>query len=118
MLVPKKYFHDRLIILLLAIDLFLTTVGVLLVLFRLDFNRSTGYIIEFRANYGVGEYKTGGAISLSSFIFLMLMNLTVGFLLSARTFRLRRHIALTCLGLTGMLALLAIVVSNALLVLR
>jgi len=116
--VPKKYFNDRLVVLLLGIDLFLTVVGTLLVLFRLDPSRSTGYIIEYRANFGVGEFKTGGILSLSSFIAFLIINLVLGVLLSMRTFNLRRHVSLMVLSLAAMLSLLAIVVSNALLVLR
>jgi hypothetical protein len=116
--VPKKYFHDRLVILLLGINAFLVLVGALLVLFRLDSSPSAGYITEYRANFGVGEFKTGSSFGLATFVIYLFANMTLAVMLSMRTYNLRRHVSLMILSLSVVASLLAIVVSNALLVLR
>ena len=116
--VPKKYFHDRLVVLLLIVNGFIFLVGTLVVLFRLDPGRSSGYIIEYRANYGVGEYKTGNSLSLATFVFFLVVNLVLAVILSMRLYNLRRYVAILILSLAVMLSILSIVVSNALIVIR
>ena len=113
-----KYLHDRSILLLLAINAILLVVGVLLVLSRLDAGKGSGYFIQYRANVGIGEFKTGSSLDMSGFIFFMLINLGLAILISVRSYHERRHIAIATLMMTGLLGLLAIIVSDALLVLR
>jgi hypothetical protein len=116
--VPKKYFHDRLVVLLLAINAFLVVVGAILVLFRIDSSRSAGYIIEYRANFGVGEFRTGKSLDLASFVFFQVVNIAIAVMLSMRIYNLRRHAAILLLSLAVLLSVLSIVVSNALIGLR
>jgi hypothetical protein len=92
--------------------------GSLLVLFRLDSSRSAGYIVEFRANFGIGEYRQGSVLNLLSFVFFLIFTFVLEVLISVRSYPLRRYIALTVLGMGVLLSLVAIVVSDALLKLR
>jgi hypothetical protein len=73
MATPTKYFHDRAVLLFLTINSILLVVGILLVLFRLDSSKGNGYILQFRAGVGIGEYKTGSAYDMSSFIFFLII---------------------------------------------
>lgn len=118
MTIPSRYFHSRFILLLLIINCVLILTGTLLVLFRLDSGTTTNYIIEYRANYGIGEYERGFALDMAGFIFFLLLNFAVCVFLSLRTFPIRKYIAITILAICGLLSLLTIIVSNALMALR
>ncbi len=118
MQIPKKYFQDRVILLLLSVNTFLAFFGSILVLFRLDSGRSDGYIIQYRGNLGLDAYKAGGAIELLSFILFILVVLVFHTLLSIRVYSVRRHFATAILALGLLLLAVAIIVSNALLELR
>lgn len=113
--IPKNYFHDRIVILLVSINTFLALLGSLLVLIRLDSGGSDVFIVQYRANLGLSAFKRGGALPLSSFIFFMLFVLVFHILLSIRVYPIRRHFAVTILGMGLLLLLLAIIVSSALL---
>lgn len=113
-----KFLHDRSILLLLAINSVLLVVGVLLVLARLDGGKGSGYFIQYRANVGIGEFKTGSSMDMSSFIFFTIITFALSIFISVRSYQERRQVAITTLMLTSLLILLAIIVSDALLVLR
>jgi len=119
MQIPKKYLHDTFILSLLSIILFLALVCVTLVLLRFGAGGTTnGYIVQFRANLGISAFKTGSLASILSFPLYALLTATLGIILSIKVFSIRRQLALTLLCLTILLLVLAIIVSNALLVLR
>lgn len=118
MTTPTKYFHDRSVLVLLAINSVLLVVGVLLVLFRLDASKGSAYIIQYRSGVAIGEYKTGSGLEMSSFIFFLAITYALAILISVRSYHERRQIALAVLMMTSLLSLLAIIVSEALLGLR
>src|SRR5690606_25179286 len=74
MTIPSRYFHSRFILLFLIINTVLVLIGSVLILFRLDSGTTTNYIIEYRANYGIGEYERGFALDMAGFIFFLLLN--------------------------------------------
>ncbi len=111
----KRYIHDRVILLLLSISTFLVLLGSLLIALRLG-GRNNGYIVQYRANLGISAFKTGSAWQLLSFIGFMLVVLVVNTMLSIRAYNIRREYATTILGMGLLLIVMAIVVSNALLV--
>lgn len=119
MLVPKKYFHDRLILLLLSINVFLALLCIALVFLRLGAGAGgQGYIVQYRANLGISAFKTGGLSNLVAFAFFGLVILIAQIVLSVRTYEIRRELSMAILGLGLPLLTLAVIVSNALLVLR
>ncbi len=115
MTVPKKYIHDRVILLLLSSDIFLTILSILLILFKLGSNHGNGYIVQYRANLGLSAFKTGDVTTFISFMLFALFTLIFNTILSIRVFHVRRGFAVGVLGLTLLLLVLVIVVSNALL---
>lgn len=117
MQIPKKFFHDRAVLLLLSINTFLALLGVLLILLRLDAGQD-GYIVEYRSNLGLSAFKSGGAGTFFSFIIFYVLVLAFHTFLSIRVYDIRRRLSLTVLGFGLLLLLLAVIVSNALLVLR
>lgn len=118
MTIPSRYFHNRSILLLLIINSALVLLGSILILFRLDSNTTTNYIIEYRANLGIGEYEIGSALDMASFVFFLLVNFAICVFISLRTFSLRKHVAVMILAVCSLLSLLTIIVSLALLGLR
>lgn len=118
MTIPKKYLHDRLILLLLSIQGFLAVVSCLWVLFKLDSGRSAGYIVQYRANLGISALKTGEAAEIVAFILFAILILVVHVVLSIKVYEIRREVSGLVLAFGILLLLLSLVVSNALLTLR
>jgi hypothetical protein len=114
----KNYFQDRLVLLLLSVNAFLTLLATLSVLFRLQGAGSNGFIIQYRANVGISGFKTGSILSLISFIGFALIIFVANTALSMRTYQIRKQLAVVILGLGTLLLVLNIIVGNALLVLR
>lgn len=118
MTIPSRYFHSRSVLLFLIINSVLVLVGSLLILFRLDSGTTTNYIIEYRANYGIGEWERGFALDIAGFVFFLLLNFAICVFLSLKTFTIRKHVAVAVLAICALLNLLTIIVSNALMALR
>ena len=118
MAIPKGYFHDRLILLLLTITSFLAVLGSILVLLRLDPGRNEGYIVQNRTNLGISAFKVGHASDLLAFIVFLAIVLIVNTILSIKVYPIHRQFAIAILSMGLLLITLAIIVSNALLVLR
>lgn len=114
----KRYFHDHLVLLLLSVNAFLALAGCALVLVRLSTSHGTGYIVQYRENLGINAFRTGSVLEILSFAVFLLLTLGLQTGLSLRTYRINRHLALSILALGILLFLLAIIISNALLVLR
>jgi hypothetical protein len=116
--IPKKYLHDKFILLLVSINAFLAFLCVVLVLLRAGLGQGVeGYIVEYRANLGLSAFQKGGVASIFSFVLFAILTFGVNLLLSIRTYHLRRTLSLTILALGTLTLLLAIIVSNALLAL-
>lgn len=116
--VSKKYFHDRLVLLLLSINAFLGLMITVLVLLRLDTSNTDGYFVQYRENLGLNAYTLGNFFGLLSFVVFAFFIVGLHTWVSMRTYHTRRSIAITTLGLGTLLLALALIVSNALLVLR
>ncbi len=115
----KKYLHDKLILLLVSGNLFLAFLCTVLIFLRLNIGQgSEGYIIEYRSNLGISAFKTGSVTAILSFVAFAVLNVILGLTLSMRTYRIRRElsVAILCSGI--LLLVLAIIVSNALMVLH
>ncbi len=116
--IPKKYFHDRTILLLLTTNLFLAVLSVIMILLRLDVSTPDGYIVEYRSNLGLSAFKNGSATTIVSFIVFAVLVLVFHTFLSIRVYEVRRQFSVVALALALLLLVLTLVVSNALLVLR
>jgi hypothetical protein len=115
--IPKKYFHDRLILLLLSSSIFLAILNAVLILLRLDSSRGS-YIIQYRGNLGLSAYKAGDSSTFVAFALFGLLIVGIEVILSMKAFNIRRQYAVIICALSLLLIILAIVVSNALLTLR
>lgn len=120
-MVPKKYFHDRVILLLLSSNVFVSTVAIILVLLRLDTSRPEGYIIQYRCLPSFGAYckiygqTKGNVTTFISFIIFDLLILAFHAALSVRLFKIKRDLSVMVLSIGVLLLVLSLIVSYALL---
>ncbi|MCA9324741.1 hypothetical protein KDA23_01570 [Candidatus Saccharibacteria bacterium] len=117
MVLPKTYVRDRVILLLLSINAFLVLLMLLTLLLRLG-DASGNYIVQYRATYGVNNFRPGKLVDLLSFGVFALVVFGVNFVMSARTYRIHRQLAVVILSIGALLLVFSLIVSNALLVLR
>lgn len=115
--ISQKYLHDRIVLLLLTISGFLVALTAVFITLRLSSGRGGNYILQYRPTLGISAYIPGKQFDFTSFIFFGLIVLGLGVALSAKMYSRHRTYSLTILGLTTLLSLLTIIVSNALLVL-
>ena len=118
MTTTTKYFHDRLILLLLSVNVFLAMTASIFVLLRLSSNHGNGYIVQYRPGLGIDAFKQGSVSELISFVGFAVLVVAVHAALSWRAYRINRQLAVTVLALGILLLLLTLIVSNALLILR
>ena len=104
--------------LLLSTMVFLGMALSLFVLLRLGSNNGNGYIVQYRSNLGLDAFKTGNLAGLLSFVGFAILTPLIHILLSLRTYAIHRQLSIVILALGVLLLVLAIIVSNALLVLR
>lgn len=118
MALPKKYLHDRLVLLILSIQTFFALLGSVLILLRLGSGQKGVYWAQYRANLGIGAHIPGKITDLLAFVLFFIIVLGVNTILSAKAYAHHRNYALTVLGLGTLLMVLSIIVSNLLLDLR
>lgn len=115
--IPKNYFHDRLVLLLLSINTFLAVFVTVLSLLRLRGN-SEGFVGQYHSNLGLSAFEPGSATTFISFIIFAVLVLGLHTILSIRTYHRRREYSIVILWMGLVLLLLLLIVSNALAVLR
>lgn len=115
---PKRYIHDRMVLLLLTANTFFAILTSMLILLRLDSNRAEGYIVGYRPSLGLSAFYKGDSAAILSFAVFALFILVFHIFLSIRVYRIRRHLSLVILAMGLLLILLSLVISNALLLLR
>lgn len=118
-LVSKQYWQDKLVLLLLSANVFLAFISAALIFLRLNAAQGNGgYIVQYRSNLGIGAFKNGSLTTIFSFAVFTVVVVAVSIALSVRAYQIRRELALLVLGASGLLVLLSIIVSNALMVLH
>ena len=118
MAIPKNYFQDRLILLLISLNFFFAAITSLLIVFRLDSSNSEGIVSQYHANLGLSAYKPGSTSTFLSIIGFAVFVLVLNTLLSMRMYHRRREFSVAILWMGLLLLILALVVSNALSVLQ
>lgn len=113
-----RYFHDKVVLLLLSISGFMVLLSAAIVLLRLDNSKSGSYIIQYRPSQGLSAYKAGEATELFAFIAFAALVFALHLIISLRIYHVRRYAALAILSLGLLLLVLSAIVANALLVLR
>lgn len=111
--------QDRSALLLVSVNTFLALVAIVLILLKMNASKGTAnYIISYRSSLGIDGFRLGTVWDISSFVVATGVILAFGLVLGYRTYRIKRELALTAMSLSGLLLVLLIIVSNALLFLR
>lgn len=115
---PKKYWHDRIVLLLITLIAVLLVVGVALVLLRFDISKNPTTIVAYRPNISGASYQSGKPIDIYSMAIFMVFIAVSAVVLSARVYLLKRYLSVFILAGSVLLLLLATIVSNSLISLQ
>jgi hypothetical protein len=116
--IPKRFLHDRLVLLLLTAISILMVLGISLVLIRFDASRNPTTTIAYRPNITGSQYQSGKPIDIYSLALFILITAASSAVLSSRIYYLRRYLAIFILAAGVFLLLLSLIVSNALISLQ
>lgn len=116
-LFTKKYFQDRLLLLLNITVVLLAVFGVLVVLFRIDTSQSVA-IIQYQSQLGLAGFERASSIQLYSFAAASILFAAAAIFLSPRLFHIKRYLSVACLSLTILTLILNIIVSFSVLSLQ
>ena len=116
--ISKKFFQDKIILLLLTLNLFMVCLTAIIISLRLSNDLGEGYIVQYRSNVGIGSFKTGSVLDFWYFVIFAVLIVAFNLTLSMKTYRIRRQFSIVILGMSILLLVIALIVSNALLVLR
>ncbi|MDQ2973697.1 MAG: hypothetical protein M3Q79_04450 [bacterium] len=116
MYIHKNYINDKTVLSLLVVNITLFIVVCLSILLRVNSSVGETFIVQYRANLGALQLKSGPMSEIRLFMLFSLMMLVVSTALSIRIYNLRRSAAIMLLGATPFLLLLALAVSDRLIV--
>ncbi|MGH7157400.1 MAG: hypothetical protein ACREGG_04815 [Candidatus Saccharimonadales bacterium] len=112
--IPKKFLHDRLVLLLITLIAILVVIGVSVVLLRFDVSRNPTTIVAYRPNVSGTQYLSGKPIDIYSLAVYMIVISAAAIIISARIYIAKRPAALFLLGSTIFLLILSTIVANSL----
>ena len=114
---PKRYIHDRLILLLLTANAFFAILTTVLILLRFGGSSNEGFIIQYRPSLGLSGYFKGEKTDILSFALFAILVVVVHTILSIKVYHIRRHFSVVVLAMGLLLILLSLVISYQLLLL-
>ena len=114
----KKFFHDKLILLLLSANIFLTLLCIALIIWRLSSGQNGEYIVQRHANLGIDQFQLGNIVPIISFIVYALFVLVSDSYLGLKSYYIQRQLSIVTLCFGSLMLGVAIIVSNALLALH
>jgi hypothetical protein len=112
--IPKKFLHDRLVLLLLTIIAVLVVIGVSLVLLRFDISRNPTTIVAYRPNVSGTQYLSGKPIDIYSLALFMVLTSAGAIAISARVYESKKPAAVFLLSSTVFLLIMSTIVANSL----
>ncbi len=115
---PKKFLHDRLVLLFIMLLSVLLVVGVSLVLLRFDISKNPTTIVAYRPNISGASYQSGKPIDIYSLAVFMAITAVGAVVLSARVYNLKRYLAVFILAGSVFLMVLSTIVANSLISLQ
>ena len=118
MLDSHKFFQDKVVLLLIGLNVFLVVASVFIILSRILANSGSTYISQYRSDVGIGAFTTGSILDFIAFVIFALLVVGFHFVLSLRTYNIRRQLSVVILLRSVFLLVLIMIVSNSLLMLR
>lgn len=116
--ISKRFLHDRVVLLLLALISVLLVVGVSLVLLRFDASKNPTTIAQYRQNLSGSGFVSGKPIDIYSMAIFMFVASFAGLALATKAYSVRRYVSIFILSSTLLLMILSIIVSNSLISLQ
>lgn len=112
--IPKKFLHDRLVLLLVTVIAVLVVIGVSVVLLRFDVSRNPTTIVAYRPNVSGTQYLSGKPIDIYSLALFMIMTSSAAIIISSRIYAVKKPAAVFLLGSTVFLLIISTIVANSL----
>jgi hypothetical protein len=112
MKLSKIYYHDKTVLALLGANAALFLLAISNVLLNVDTELSDTSIVSYRSSRGI--QISGPTSDLYQFALFALIVTVISVILSIKLFPLRRHLAVSILGLNIITLILCLVVFNAL----
>jgi hypothetical protein len=112
--IPKKFLHDRAVLLLITLMCILVVIGVSVVLLRFDVSRNPTTIVAYRPNVSGTQYLSGKPIDIYSLAVFMIFTSIAAVIISARIYSAKRPAAIFMLSSTIFLLILSTIVANSL----
>ena len=113
--IPKHYFHDKTVLVLLAINSVLALSVILFILLHLDPSKGSTPIVQYRSILGIDTFKPGSIAEFQLMALFAGLQYVFAWILSIRLYAHRRHLSVTILALTTFVLVLTSVVADALL---
>jgi hypothetical protein len=115
MINKNKFFHDRIILLLLSFNVLVSLSAGLVILLKL-INLPSGYYPFVQGRFPSGQkiYSTGSITSLYSLVLFILFILLFNSFLSYKTYPYKKNFSITVLSLSLLLVALTFLVSQSL----
>ncbi len=114
----KTYFHDRLVLLLLTVNAFISLAAILIIALNLG-DTSSAYIIKYLPRLNIlDRQQVGGLGEILSFIAFIVIVFVFQLVVSRKLYHIRKHAAQMVLALSLILLIYALIVSYSLLNLR
>jgi hypothetical protein len=115
---PKRFLHDRLVLLLVTVIAILLAIGLSIVLLRFDPSKNPTTTVAYRQNVAGINYQSGKPIDIYSLAVFMLLISVGSIYLSSRVYLIRRNAAIFLLAGTIFLLVLSSRVSWSLISLQ
>lgn len=115
---PKKFLHDRIVLILVTLMAVLLAIGVTTVLVRFDISKNPTTITAYRPSFSGSVYSYGRPIDIYNLAMFMVVVAVSAVILSGQLYNLRRSISLFILSSANFLLLLSAIVANALISLQ
>lgn len=112
--IPRKFLHDRLVLLLVTVIAVVVVIGVSLVMLRFDLSRNPTTVVAYRPNVSGTQYISGKPIDIYSLALFMILTSAAAIFISARIYAVKKPAALFLLSATVFLLILSTVVANSL----
>src|SRR3954469_16929958 len=111
---PKKFLHDRVVLLLITLMAILVVIGVSVVLLRFDVSRNPTTIVAYRPNVSGTQYLSGKPVDIYSLAVFMIFTSGAAIVIGSRIYKANRYATLFILGSTIFLLILSTIVANSL----
>ncbi len=114
--IHKNYLHDKTVLSLLAVNVTLFVVVFLSVLLRANSSAGETFVVQYRSNLDARSITSGPLNEIRVFLLFSALTLVASVVLSIRMYGHRRQVATLLLGITPFILLLAILISDRLIV--